>query len=270
VSDPDHPFDLRAGTDDFYADATYYDYEFRARRGDVRWYTTHYVDSGGPVLELGVGSGRTAMGAARAGIDVVGIDLSPSMLAQAAKRRARLAKAKRRHLHLIRADMRAFALDRLFSLIACPFNCFQHLYERADVERCLERVRAHLEPDGLFLLDVLVPDLDYLTRPPFKRFPGVQFKHPTYGVPYTYSEQSAYDPIRQLNQMWFHYDRAGEEGGPDHVCAQLSHRCFFPAELEALLHYNGFEVLAAYGDFEQGSLRADSESQVLVCSLRSV
>lgn len=264
----DHPFDLRAGTEEFYADPGYYDYEFKARRGDVRWYTTHYVDAGGPVLELGVGSARTAIAAARAGVDVVGIDLSWTMLGAAAAKRDRLAKAKRKHLKLVRADMREFVLDATFGLIACPFNCFQHMYTRDDVERCLARVRAHLEPDGLFLLDVLVPDLDYLTRPPFKRFPGVRFKHPTYGEHYTYSEQSAYDPIRQLNQMWFHYDRDADGQGPAEIVNQLSHRCFFPREMEALLHYNGFQVLAEYGDFEHGQLRADSESQVLVCALR--
>ena len=69
--------------------------------------------------------------------------------------------------------------------------------------------------------------------------------------------------------MWFQYDRTEDGEGPEEVAVQLSHRCFFPAELEALLHYNGFEVLARYGDFEQGELRGDSESQVLVCALRT-
>ncbi len=263
------PFDLRAGTEDFYADAVYYDYEFKTRREDVRWYTTHYMSADGPVLELGVGSGRTAITAARGGACIVGVDLSWSMLRQAAARRARLPKAKRDSLKLVRADMRQLALAGRFAMVSCPFNCFQHLYTREDVERCLAVVRDHLEPDGLFLMDVLVPDLEYLTRPPFKRYPGVRFKHPTYGIHYTYSEQSAYDAVRQISQMWFQYDRTEDGEGPEEVAVQLSHRCFFPAELEALLHYNGFEVLARYGDFEQGELRGDSESQVLVCALRT-
>lgn len=265
-----HLFDLDAGTADFYADATYYDYEFKTRREDVRWYTNHYLTAGGPVLELGVGSGRTALMAARGGAQVLGVDLSWSMLRQAAARRERLPVAKRGNLRLLRADMRHLPLAGRFAMISCPFNCFQHLYERDDVERCLAGVRDNLEPDGLFLLDVLLPDLEYLTRPPFKRYPGVRFKHPTYGIHYTYSEQSAYDPVRQINQMWFHYDRSEDGEGPAEVSVQLSHRCFFPAELDALLHYNGFEVLARYGDFELGDLRADSESQVLVCALRTL
>ncbi len=264
------PFDLHAGTTQFYLDAVYYDHEYKSRAGDVRWYTSHYTDAKGPVLELGVGTGRTALRAVRAGATVVGVDLAPAMLAAAAARRETLPRARRPHLHLVRADMRRFAFARRFPLVSCPFNAFQHLYTRADVEACLACVRAHLEPDGLFLLDVLMPDVDYLNRPAFKRYPGVRFKHPSYGAHYTYSEQSGWDPVGQVNQMWFHYDHSDdvEGSGPPHVCRQLSHRYFFPAELEALLHYNGFEQIAVYGDFEEGALDADAESQVVVCGLR--
>ncbi len=266
------PFDLEAGSRDFYADSGYYDYEFRRRRADIAWYTELYLQADGAVLELGVGSGRTALRAVRQGAQVLGLDLSWPMLAAARVHRDRLPKARRANLRLVRSDMRAFAFDTKFGVISSPFNAFQHLYTREDVERCLACVRAHLEPDGLFLLDVLLPDLDYLVRSPFKRHPGTSFTHPSFQAQYTYSERSAYDPVCQTNQMWFHYDLTDEApppGAPQHYCVQLSHRCFFPAELQALLHYNGFECLALYGDFEQGELRADSESQVLVCGLAS-
>lgn len=263
-------FDLHAGTTDFYVDPLYYDHEFSGRTGDIEWYGEHYQDAGGPVLELGVGTARIAARAVRKGATVIGLDLSPTMLVAAAERRAKLPKARRPHLQLVQGDMRRFAFDHRFEMIGCPFNAFQHLYTREDVEACLGSVRDALEPGGLFLFDVLLPDLDYLTRPPMKRFQGVRFKHPTYGVHYTYSEQSAYDPVRQINQMWFHYDRADDSDheAPSYFCIQLSHRCFFPQELQALLHYNGFEVLVIHGDFEGGALRADSESLVVMCTPR--
>ncbi len=266
---PKHPFDLRAGTQDFYKDPGYYDFEFKDRRADTRWYSRHYQETKGLVLELGVGTGRVALRAVRDGGRVLGLDLSQEMLERAARRREALPKFKRSALSLVRGDMRAFAFGRRFPLISCPFNAFQHLYERWEIEGCLRSVREALEPDGLFLFDVLMPDLDYLTRPAFKRFPGVRFKHPSYGIHYTYSERSAWDPVSQVNQMWFHYDRSDEKkSGPQELEVQLSHRVFFPAELENLLHYNGFKLLARFGDFEEGALRPDAESMVLICGLR--
>lgn len=262
-------FDLHAGTTSLYLDPTYYDYEYKDRSADVRWYCDRYKDAGGTVLELGVGTGRIALRAAKAGTRIVGLDLSETMLAQAAERRAALPKKAQGNLELVRGDMRRFAFDERFALISCPFNAFQHMYTREDAEACLAAVRTHLAPDGLFLFDVLMPDLDYLNRPAFKTYAGVKFKHPRHGCHFTYAEQTAFDVVSQLNQMRFLYDRVDpKEEGPESYSVQLSHRYFFPQELEALLHYNGFQVLCHYGDFELGELRADCESQVLVCRLR--
>jgi SAM-dependent methyltransferase len=263
------PFDLAAGTTEFYEDAVYYEHEFKNRIGDVAWYCEHYVDTEGPVLELAVGSGRIALRAVRAGAEVVGIDLSWPMLRHAATRRAKLPRARRSKLHLARADMRNFAFGRRFALITCPFNAFMHLYTRQDAERCLASVKRALAPDGLFIVDVLMPDFEYFMRSPLKRFPGVRFKHPTLGTHYTYSEQSAYDPVAQINQMWFHYDKADAAApGPEHFELQLSHRYYFPREMEALLHHAGFEVLYTLGDFDGGPLGPDSDSAVWMCGHR--
>ena len=91
--------------------------------------------------------------------------------------------------------MRDVRLERTFDLVTCPFNAFMHMYTRDDVEACLNTVKAHLAPGGQFILDILTPDFDYLMRSPYKKFPGIRFRHPTYRAFYTYSERSAYDPI---------------------------------------------------------------------------
>ncbi len=263
------PFDLEAGTQDFYRDPAYYEFEFKQRMFDVNWYVERYLEADGPVLELGVGGGRVALRAVRKGATVVGLDLTQSMLVEAAKRREKLPKARRPHLHLVRGDMRRFALGRQFDVISCPFNAFMHMYTREDAEQCLARVREHLAPGGYFMLDVSMPDLEYLNRPAFKRFPGVRFHHPTHDCDYIYSEQSAWDPVTQINQMWFHYDRgAPSKTAPAYFCIQLSHRYFFPMELEALLHYNGFEIVGRFGDFEGGPIDKDADAQVIICGLR--
>ncbi len=48
----------------------------------------------------------------------------------------------------------------------------------------------------------------------------------------------------------------------------LAHRQFYPQELEALLHYNGFAITERYGDFFRGPLRSTSDTMVLHCRAR--
>ncbi len=260
-------FDLIAGTRDFYADPSYYNQEFDSRKADAAWYRELYLQIDGPVLELGVGSGRVALKAVRKGAHVVGIDLSESMLEAAEAGRGRLPIARRPFLELHHGDMRNFELNQKFRLVSCPFNAFQHLYTLEDARRCLREVDRHLEPGGRFVVDVLLPDFEYLMRPAFKRFVGLKLTHPTWQTQYTYSEQSAYDAATQLNQMVFTYDRAGPKGrpdAPDIFTIELSHRCFFPMEMSALLESSGFEILDMFGDFENEPLRNDSESMVFI------
>ena len=263
-------FDLVAGTLEFYEDPDYYDYEFKDRREDVDFYTARYLEVEGWSLELGVGTGRIAAQAARAGAKVVGLDLHEGMLKVAERRRAEMSKDQRSRFRLREGDMRTFDLGETFSLITLPFNALQHLYTLDDARACLERVHAHLEPGGSMILDVLRPDFSYLGRPAEAIFQGVDFKHPTWGVTYNYSEQSAYDHVRQLNQIWFHYERVDPPPGepceaPEYHCIQLSHRYYFPQELRLLLESSGFKIVHLMGDFEGGEVTGESESLIYFC-----
>ena len=92
-----------------YEDAVLYDWEYRRRRDDVRFYRTLADERGGPVLDLGCGTGRLMAPLLRAGHTVVGVDVAPTMLARAAARIGRLPAPARRRALLLRADMRALA-----------------------------------------------------------------------------------------------------------------------------------------------------------------
>ena len=270
LDDESLDFDLHAGTTQFYEDPHYYDYEFKSRREDVRYYTERYVEAGGWCVELGVGTGRIAAPAVRAGAKVIGVDLHEGMLKVAEERRQKLAKAKRGSLRLVQGDMRDFDLGETFPLVSLPFNALQHMYTVKDARDCLSRVHKHLQPGGLLLFDVLMPDFEYLNRPHYARFQGVNFKHPTWNATYNYSEQSAYDHLRQLNQVWFYYDRIDPPIGepseaPEHHSIQLSHRYYYPQEIELLLDVTGFKILHCGGDFEGGPVAEGNESLVYIC-----
>lgn len=263
--------DVDLGSREHYADAELYDYEYRRRRTDVSFYVdlAKRVLGGkpGPILELACGSGRLTVPLVRAGHSVVGLDLSTSMLQRMAARLTRLGGPARARTTLIRADMRQFALGTRFPLIVMAFNSFEHLYTRVDVSQCLERVREHLAPGGLFVFDVQNPSLPWLCRDPDKRWAKTKFTHPVTGERLLYSTNHEYDPVSQIALIRLYYEPLEPGAGVPRVVT-LSQRKFFPAELEALLHASGFTVPERYGDFAGQPLHGEHESQVLVCRPR--
>ena len=267
-------FDLHAGTTEFYLDPGYYDSEFNPRVEDVEFYTQRYLEADGEVLELGVGTGRIAVPAVSHGASVFGIDLHSQMLEAAQKRADKILIEGVGSLRLAQGDMRSLSLSEKFSMITCPFNALQHMYTNDDVVSCLQTILRHLKDGGIFIFDVLMPVFTYLNRNPFVVHEGIIFEHPTFKANYRYSERSAYDPVTQINQMWFYYDRVkppiGEKSNaPEHHSIQLSHRYFFPMELRYLLETNGFEIIQELGGFENQPLREGCESMIFFCKSKN-
>ena len=119
----------------------------------VDWFRAIARRTGGPILELGCGTGRVAIPLAEDGHEVVGLDRSPAMLARAEKHARRGGVT----LRLVEADMRSFSFTEAFALVAIPFNTFLMLTPE---ERwaCLARCREHLAPTGLLAIDMFQPD----------------------------------------------------------------------------------------------------------------
>ena len=254
------------GSEAHYADGRYYDQAYRRRRNDVRFYTNLAVESGGPVLELGAGTGRVALAIAKAGIDVVGVEPMGPMLEQARQRMDRLPRAARERIELRQGDLMRLRLRRKFPLVIAPFNVWMHLYTREEIERGFATVRHHLAPGGRFAFDVLLPDPVSLSRDPAKQYRGGEVPHPRGGVRYRYSEYFSYDPVAQIETVVMDFEHP--DGKDQSFCTPLTQRQFFPAELEALLHYNGFVVESHSGDFEGKPITAATESQVVTARAR--
>jgi SAM-dependent methyltransferase len=249
-----------------YEDAAYYDLAYRRRRADVDLYRALAREHAGPVLELGVGTGRVALALARDGVELVGVEPVLAMLAHAKRKAQALPGAARARLELRRGDARRLRLGRRFALVTAPFNVFMHLYTRRDVEQALAVARTHLAPRGRLVFDVTMPDLRLMTRTPGRLYRGPDVVHPASGARYRYSEAFEYDPVRQVQMVSMVFQNLDDLS--DMKSLPLSQRQFFPEELRALLHYNGFQVEHMWGDFERGALTDASESQVLVARAR--
>jgi SAM-dependent methyltransferase len=114
---------------------------------DIGFYVELARVAEGPLVELAVGNGRVAIPVALAtGRRVIGVDISPAMLAQARTRAAETGA----DLDLRAGDMRDLALEEPAGLVYCPFRALLHLPTWADRRRTFERVAASLRPGGRF------------------------------------------------------------------------------------------------------------------------
>ena len=246
--------------DEYAAIAAVYDLWSADMVADVPFYVAEAVGTGGPVLEVGVGTGRVATAMARAGVDVVGVDISPSML-----ERAREALAEDELLDrvtLVEADMRHLDLGRQFPLAVMPYRVFAHARTVEDQVQTLVAVRDHLEPGGRIVLNVTVPHVADLTAWDGLRHEG-QFTLPD-GSAAVLWRQAEYEPGTQ--QLTFHFvvDHVGEDG----VVTRRVHgastvRQTTPGEVDHALARAGFTIQDRWGWFDRRPLGAHSTEYVV-------
>jgi SAM-dependent methyltransferase len=250
-----------AGALAHYSDPAYYTKTYGNRRHDVEYYVRVARQSRGPVLEYGVGNGRVAVAVAGAGVEVLGVDLSRTMLDDLERRLEQAPPKVRERIELRHGDMREVRLGRRFPLVIAPFNAVLHLYERSDFEAFFARVLEHLEPSGRFVFDFSVPQPDDLARDPERWFGAPRIRHPTSGELVRYDERFDYDQFRQLLLVTTRF--SPEQGKAWTI--PLTHRQLFPRELEALLHYNGFGDIEFTADFSDQPADRHTDSAVVSC-----
>jgi SAM-dependent methyltransferase len=127
-------------------DVLWHDIECSAYEDDLPLWRELAVESGGPVLDVGAGTGRVTLELAAAGVAVVALDADASLLDALELRGAGLP------VETVVADARDFALPRRFPLVLVPMQTLQLLGGRAGREAFLRCALDHLEPGGLLAM----------------------------------------------------------------------------------------------------------------------
>ena len=135
--------------------ASLYDEWSRSVTEDVSFYVEEALASGGPVVELAVGTGRIAVPTAKAGIRVIGVDQSQGMLAMAREYAEREGVTELVDLRL--GDLRDPPVDERVPLVTVPFRSLLHMAEDGDRSRALAAAMRLLEPGGRLVFDVFAP-----------------------------------------------------------------------------------------------------------------
>lgn len=252
------PTDWTTGFRRIYQDGRLYDLQYRGFQDDIGFYV-RLAQSCSRILELACGTGRIAIPIAKAGKEVVGLDISGGMLREA-KRKAQLEGVR---LKLVCGDMRMFHFKIDFDLVILAFNSICHLYTREDIERCFQCVRAHLTSNGLFAIDVFNPSFEILSRTPTDFYPVGEYEDPDGQGTVTISECTEYNRATQISQLTWYIDSPGKWSE-----VRFGMRIYFPQEIDALLHYNGFKTISKLGDFDGRPFSGNSLRQVIISGLR--
>lgn len=222
-------------------------------RPDVAFFVDSARLSGGPVLEVGCGTGRVLIPTAEAGVEIVGLDLSSRMLDTCRRKLATRPDSVRKRVRLVEADMRDFDLGESFELITIPFRPFQHLIEVEEQISCLQSVRGHLSGTGRMILDLFNPSLHYLVDESHAEEFGDE---PAFTTPEGASVVRRFrmidrDLFRQVNDVEMIYYVTDPGGKTERLVHRFPMRYLFRFEAEHLLARCGFEVEHVYADYER-------------------
>jgi len=225
---------------------------------DNDFYLARMAAAGGPVLEIGAGTGRLLREALRRGIDAWGIDVSPAMVERC---QAQLPAERREKVSV--ADAVTMHLGRRFALVAAPFRVLSHVPEVEDQLRLLDAVHEHLVPGGAFVFDLYLPNLKLLFEgmPETCDFdgewsPGRRLRRFTSSAPA--------DLARQTNRVRMEFVW-GEADGEHRGDWEFDMRFFFRFEIEHLVARSMLRLEALHGDFTGRPLTAESREFVVVC-----
>lgn len=229
---------VRGGASPYDAIAELYDPWSRSVTEDVPFYVAEARREGGPVIELGIGTGRIAIPIAQNGINVIGVDSSREMLA-ACRRRAE-EEGVAELLDLRFGDLRRPPLDEQVPLVVCPFRSYLHLADDGERVESLTAVRAALRPGGRFVFDVFAPKPDDIAETHgrwLEREPGIY-------------ELADWDEGARTLTL--------SVRGPSNE-ATLALSWISREEWQQLLEETGFTVEACYGWFDRKPFRGGED-----------
>jgi SAM-dependent methyltransferase len=240
-------------------DPEVYDLVYSGYAPEVEFYVGLARAAGGPVLEVGCGTGRLLIPALAAGTDADGLDREPAMLAALRRKAAARGLAPR----LYAGDMRDFTSERRYRLITVPFRAFLHLMSTEDQLRGLRCLREHLEPGGALVLDLFYPSWDYIAEHDGRPHVSFEFPHPESGLPVAVEDTSRFDRVNQVvavERRVLESDARGYAAETHRYAFAL--RWIFRFEMELLLRAAGFTRWSLSRGFDGAPFEKDTEPMV--------
>ncbi|MCH5586545.1 class I SAM-dependent methyltransferase [Shimazuella sp. AN120528] len=227
---------------------------------DIHYYVELAKQTGGPVIELGCGTGRMSIAIAKEGIEVVGVDFSAEKLAVAKQKSDDLGLSHR--IKWVESSITNFQLPETFPLIIMPDRSFLQLINIRDQLSALKAIRRHLEEGGLFAFHAFVPHMRKLIDMEGKytfrgSFPSGNDEMEVYD----FTELDTFNQIANITRYIERFNSRGKS--VSRTKSKIRLRYIFPAELSHLLAVCGFKIENRYGSFYRAPFDANSEELIV-------
>jgi ubiquinone/menaquinone biosynthesis C-methylase UbiE len=236
-----------------YADAEEYD-QVNVWGPSDDFYLTLAMEIGGPVLDVGCGTGGLARAIAGAGLDVTGLDITTAMLERAGSLSQDL------DIEWIHGDARTMQLGRTFRLTLMTGHAFQHMLTDQDIDAFLARMHEHLREDGYLAFETRnYAANNFSTEPEPQLWKSYQDAQGRWIDAYF---GGRYDPDTGIEYLTGE-DVVRETGERTQDTTTLR---YIPVEqLNERLRRHGFEVVQQYGDWEKGPLGPKQREIITIC-----
>ena len=236
---------------------------------DIGFYVQQAEASGGPVLELGCGTGRISLALAEAGFDVTGVDISPRMVAQASAKAKSLSLVSQATFvvgDMADHDASGSGTEGAFAMVCFPFRSFQSMNGVGDQREALENAAAQLQDGGMLVLDTFFPDMEQLGNRHDEAIPfHIRDVEQADGSNIIVWGQNLWDSVSQVNAARLIIEELDATGrSVARHFRDFDLRYTFRYEMEHLLELSGFTLEAVYGDFDGGDVTEESDDLVWV------
>jgi SAM-dependent methyltransferase len=234
-------------------------YDLFADNTDIPFFLEFARKMGSPVLDLAAGTGRVSFALAQEGFEVVALEHSPSMMAEARKKHESSPKEVSSRITLVEGSMKEFSLDQKFPLVIVP-NSFVHLLTTQDQLSTIRCVKEHLTDDGLFILD-LYPGEHQYERATFEDGPA----NLPDGRTVTRSGAIQSDYANRLMRVELTYKVRDPDGQVINEIDIVSGAAIiFKHEAEYLIRASAMKIEHEFGDFEKNPYNSDSGRRIFV------
>jgi SAM-dependent methyltransferase len=244
--------------------ARLYDVDLLEDPGDLALYLALAARADGRILELGVGSGRLAVPLAAAGWPVTGVDLDPAMLARARARVADAGPEAAARLELVEGDARGLRLADRFRLAIVPLNSLLLFGDRASQAAAVQTMADHLEPGGIAVVDVWLPDADDLARYDGRVILEYTNTDPETGRRVVKSGAAFHDAATQSIDLTTIYEEGGQGESPVRWLRSDRIRLVGADELQAAAEAAGLVVEVMAGGYDLEPIGPGADRAVLV------
>jgi SAM-dependent methyltransferase len=238
--------------------------------GDVAWYCDIASRSGGPVLELGAGTGRITLAIAARGIAIDALDSHEGMQAALARKLSALPAATQSLVRIVRGDMARFELERRFALVIVPFRAFLHNLTRDAQLACLRQVHKHLRAGGQIAFNVFHPSLEFMSQHAGPLAGVWRWQRNVVrddGSLISVSEANRYDTLKRVVRSQHRYEVYDASGALVRTFLHALELAYlYPGEIERLLLDSGFTDIRIHGGFDGRPLQHDRDELVVVAT----